>query len=80
MTPEKNGTKHLLWIAGGIAVCVGVSVFFFGLNRTLACTEHDVIEDKCKLRYMAVEQKFEQIMDVLHEVREDVKYHLKEKK
>lgn len=77
MTQEKNGSKQLLWIGGGIAVCVLVSVFFFGLNRALACTEHEALDDKCKIRNVAIDHDIQIMSEMIKEIRD---YIYKDKK
>lgn len=77
MTPEKNGSRHVLLIGGGIAICVLVSVFFFGLNRSLACTEHEALDEKCKIRNIAIDHDIKIMSGMIKEIRD---YIYKDKK
>jgi hypothetical protein len=70
----------MLWLGTTISVCVIVTVFFFVLNREFAKAEHTALDDKCKIRHQSVEVQLEQIKEILKELRQDMKSHLKERK
>jgi hypothetical protein len=79
-TPHANGNgnsaKHLMWIGGAIVVCVTVSTFLFGLRQLMANNAHAMLDEKCKMRSENVGRELNHIIEILNELRCDVKKHI----
>jgi len=63
-----NGSKYLLWIAGGIAVCVSVSIYLFQQARATCPlpSAKAAIEQKIDLHYQVIKED-------ISEIKEDIK-------
>lgn len=68
--PVKNGAKNLLWVGGGIAICISATIYLIQMERSScpldAVKQH--LEQKIDFQYKIISEDISEIKEEIRNI------------